>query len=43
MDFSRALQRRRHADESWASMKSFRPNDEEAPPTGKRRNGWEDF
>ena len=29
--------------ESWASMKSFRPNDEEAPPPGKGRNGWEDF
>ena len=29
--------------ESWASMKSFRPKDEEPPPRGKGRNGWEDF
>ena len=24
-------------------MKSFRPKDEEPPPPGKGRNGWEDF
>lgn len=29
--------------ESWASMKSFRPKDEEPPPPGQGRNGWADF
>ena len=29
--------------ESWASLKSFRPKDEEPPPPGQGRNGWVDF
>lgn len=29
--------------ESWASLKSFRPKDEEPPPPGDGRNDWADF
>lgn len=29
--------------ESWASLKSFRPKDQEPPPPGEGRNGWVDF